>query len=118
MVSAPPLPCPPSRYPFLGDAEGPDMAFRVAGAIGAVAVELSLGLLQDLRARFARAFAVSVDVLAFGELDVDGLGVLAADGFRALVVGAPLVADHDDGIPEGHLRMTEIAVGVENDEER
>ena len=33
------------------------MAFRVAGAIGAVAVELILGLLQDLRARFARAFA-------------------------------------------------------------
>ena len=58
------------------------MAFRVAGAIGAVAVELSLGLLQDLRARFARAFAMSVDVLAFRELDVDGLRVLAADGFR------------------------------------
>ena len=78
-------------------------AFRVAGAIGAVAVELSLGLLQNLRARFARAFAMSVDVLAFRELDVDGLRVLAADGFGALVIVAPLVADHDDGIPEGHL---------------
>ncbi len=55
------------------------MAFRVAGAIGAVAVELRLGLLQDLRARFARAFAMSVDVLAFRELDVDGLRVLAAE---------------------------------------
>src|SRR5262249_53146511 len=74
------------RHPYLGDAEGPDMAFRVAGAIGAVAVELSLGLLQDLRARFARTFAMSVDVLAFRELDVDGLRVLAADGFRALVI--------------------------------
>src|SRR5262249_35649068 len=84
------------RHPFLGDAEGPDMAFRVAGAIGAVAVELSLGLLQDLRARFARAFAMSVDFLACRELDVDGLRVLAADGFRTLVIGAPLVADHDD----------------------
>ena len=51
------------RHPFLGDPEGPDMAFRVAGAIGAVAVELSFGLLQDLRARLARAFAMSVDVL-------------------------------------------------------
>jgi hypothetical protein len=69
------------------------MAFRVAGAIGAVAVELSLGLLQDLRARFARALAMSVDVLAFRELDVDNLRVLAADGFRTLVIGAPLVAD-------------------------
>src|SRR6185369_4536425 len=94
------------------------MAFRVAGAIGAVAVELSLGLLQDLRARLARAFAMSVDVLAFRELDVDGLRVLAAEGFRAFVIGAPLVTDHDDGIPEGHLRMAEIAIGVENDEER
>src|SRR6266480_4107682 len=47
------------RHPFLGDAEGPDMAFRVAGAIGAVAVELSLGLLQDLRARLARVLAMS-----------------------------------------------------------
>jgi hypothetical protein len=46
------------------------MAFGVAGSIGAVAVELSLGLLQDLRARLARAFAMSVDVLAFRELDV------------------------------------------------
>src|SRR5438045_1084568 len=91
------------RHPFLGHAEGPEMAFRVAGAIGAVAVELSRGLLQDLRARLARAFAMSVDVLAFRELDVDGLRVLAADGFRALVIGAPLVANHDDGIPEGHL---------------
>ena len=49
------------------------MAFRVAGAIGAVAVELSLGLLQDLRARFARALAMRVDVLALRELDMDGL---------------------------------------------
>jgi hypothetical protein len=106
------------RHPFLGDAEGPDMAFRVAGAIGAVAVELRLRLLQDLRARFARAFAMRVDVLALRELDVDGLRVLAADGFRTFVVGAPLVADHDDGIPEGHLRMREIAVGIEKDEER
>src|SRR5260370_38821198 len=75
-------------------------------------------LLEDLCARLTGAFAMSVDVLAFGELDVDGLRVLAADGFRALVIGAPLVADHDDGIPEGHLRMAEIAGGVENDEER
>jgi hypothetical protein len=59
-----------------------------------------------------------VDVLALRELDVDGLRVLAADGFRALVIGAPLVADHDDGIPEGHLRMSKVAVGVEKDEER
>src|SRR5262249_55718407 len=80
--------------------------------------ELGLGLLQDLRARAPRAFAMSVDVLAFRELDVDGLCVLAAEGFRTLVVGAPFVADHDDGIPKSHLRMTEIAVGVENDEER
>jgi hypothetical protein len=35
-----------------------------------------------------------------------------------MLLGAPLVADHDDGIPEGHLRMAEIAVGVESDEER
>src|SRR5215470_322600 len=118
MVSAPPLPCPPSRYPFLGDAEGPDMAFRVSRAIGAVAVELSLGLLQDLRARFARAFAMRVDVLALRELDVDGLRVLAADGFRTLVIGAPLGPNHDDRIPEGHLRMREIGVGIEKDEER
>ena len=41
-----------------------------------------------------------------------------SSGFRALMIGAPLVADHDDGIPEGHLRMAEIAVRVENDEER
>ena len=34
------------------------------------------------------------------------------------MIGAPLVADHDDGIPEGHLRMSEIAAGVKNDEER
>ena len=94
------------------------MAFRVAGAIGAVAVELGLGLLQDLRARFARALVMGVDVLALRELDVDRLRVLAADGFRTLVIGAPLVADHDDGISEGHLRMREIAVAVEQDEER
>jgi hypothetical protein len=61
---------------------------------------------------------MTVYVLAFRELNVDGLRVLAADGFRTLVIGAPLVADHDDRIPEGHLRMTEIAVGIENDEER
>src|SRR5262249_38998874 len=95
-----------------------DMPFRVARAIGAVAVELRLGLQQDFRPRLARAFAMRVDVLTLRKLHVDGLRVLAADGFRALVIGAPLVADHDDGIPEGHLRMTEIAVGVENDEER
>jgi len=34
------------------------------------------------------------------------------------MIGAPLVADHDDGIPEGHLRMSESAVGAEYDEER
>jgi hypothetical protein len=43
---------------------------------------------------------MSVDVLAFRELDVDALRVLTTDGFRALVIGAPLVADHDDGIPK------------------
>jgi hypothetical protein len=59
-----------------------------------LALELSLGLLQDLRARFARAFAMSVDVLAFRELDVDGLRVLAADRFLALAISASLVADH------------------------
>src|ERR1700704_6925023 len=94
------------------------MAFWVAGAIGAVAVELSFGLRQDLRAHSGSVFAMSVDVVAWRELDVDGLRVLAADGFRTLVIGAPLVADHDDGIPKGHLRMTEIAIGIENDEER
>jgi len=31
---------------------------------------------------------------------MDSLRVLAAEGFRTLVIGAPLVADHDDGIPE------------------
>jgi len=61
---------------------------------------------------------LSVDVVAFRQLDVDGLRVLAADGFRTLVIGAPFVADHDDGIPKGHLRMTEIAISIENDEER
>jgi len=60
------------------------MAFRVAGAIGAVAVELCLGLLQDLRARFARAFAMSVDVLVLRELDVDGCVFLPPMDFGLL----------------------------------
>ena len=43
---------------------------------------------------------MSVNVLAFGELDVDALRVLATDGFRAIVKGIPTVADYADGIPK------------------
>jgi hypothetical protein len=56
--------------------------------------------------------------MSLRELDVDRLRVLAADGSRTLVIAAPLGPDHDDGIPEGHLRMREIAVAVEKNEER
>src|SRR6185503_9501282 len=69
------------RHPCHGHAEGPDMAFPVAGAIGAIAVELGVGLLQNLRARLARALAMRVDVLALRQLDVNRLRILAADGF-------------------------------------
>ena len=51
------------------------MAFRVARAIGAVAVKLCLWLLQDLGARLPRALAMRVDILAFRELHVDRLCV-------------------------------------------
>src|SRR5262249_34705958 len=100
-------------HPFLGDAKGPHLPFRLPGAIGAGAAELRVRPPQGLCAGLARAPAMSVDVLTFRKLHVDGLRVLAADGCRALVIGAPLVTDHDDGAPEGHLRMPEIAVGIE-----
>jgi hypothetical protein len=46
-------------------------------ALGAIAVKLCRRLLYDLRASFAGAFAVRIDILALGELDVHGLRVLA-----------------------------------------
>ncbi len=49
------------------------MAFGVAGAIDAVAVELHLGLLQDVRARFARvSVLVSLLFAVRWRVDRDG----------------------------------------------
>src|SRR4029450_3974184 len=94
------------------------MAFRILRAIGAVAVKLRFWFLRDFGACFSCAGAVGVDVLAFGELDVNALRIPAVERFRALMFGAPLVADHDYRVPVNHLRMGKIAVGIENDEQR
>src|SRR6478735_4802852 len=94
------------------------MAFRILRAIGPVAVKLRVGFLCDFGARFPCAGAVGVDVLAFGELNMNALRILAADRFRALVFGAPLISNHDDRVPVNHLGMGKIAFGIENDEQR
>src|SRR6185295_16578443 len=56
--------------------KGPEVAFKIARAIGAVAVELRLRLLQDRRARRARSRAMAIDIL--NQMHVHALRILAA----------------------------------------
>nr|QPG01993.1 hypothetical protein WM98B_00140 [Acinetobacter nosocomialis] len=90
--------------------ERPDVPFGIACAIGPVAIELGLGGLYDDGARRLRSRAVLVDVL--GQVNVNGLRILAGDRGWARVVGRPFGADHDDAVAEAHLRMLETALGV------
>src|SRR3546814_5276476 len=59
-----------------------------------------------------------VDILAGAELDVDALRILAAQRFRAAVIVRPFVADHDHRIAMAHLAVREMAVGIEQHEQR
>lgn len=59
------------------------MTFQIAGAVGAVSIELIVWCLNDFRARFERVRAMGIDVLPIRQLDMDRLGVLAGDVFRA-----------------------------------
>src|SRR3546814_17217918 len=68
--------------------------------------------------RGARAVAMRVDILAGAELDVDALRILAAQRFRAAVIVRPFVADHDHRIAMAHLAVREMAVGIEQHEQR
>ena len=60
------------------------MSFGITGAIGPVAIELGLRFGENLEPSRSGPFAVSVDVGI--DLDMDGLGILAANGGRAFVV--------------------------------
>ncbi len=60
------------------------MALQILRAIGAVAAELGLLLLQDVRAGRPRMRAMGVYVSALGELDMDGLRVLTPMDFGLL----------------------------------
>jgi hypothetical protein len=102
---------------FNRHAEGPDMAFEILGAIAAVAIELRLGLADDLGPRCARRFAMRVDIFADRKLDVHRLRILAADRLRAFVVVGPFIADHHNRIAIAHFRMRQIAVGIEQHEQ-
>ena len=55
------------------------MTFGVTRAIDAVAVKLGLGFLQYRGSRLPGDLAMRVDIIAIGQLDMDSLGILAAD---------------------------------------
>ena len=95
------------RQDFDRLAEGPDVAFGVAGAIGAVAIELRLRFGNDFGAGRTRTVAMRVEI--FGQLDVHRLRALAADGLGRAMVLAPFGSDHDAAIAIGHLAVRDIA---------
>src|SRR5437773_427113 len=61
-------------------------------------------------ARRRRPLAMGVD--AVGEMDMDRLGVLAAERGRARDIVDPFGADHDVAVAEAHLGVAEIPLLV------
>src|ERR1700730_539957 len=90
--------------------ERPVMAFEVDCHVGAVAVELVGGLHRDSRATLARTLAMLVNTA--GQPYVHALRVAAAHRLRALGPTGELIANHDDALVMGHLRMHDVVLGV------
>ena len=96
-----------ARHMPHGLGKCPDMAFRVARPVGALAIELISRFLHDLGTGPACAFAMRVQ--SAGQLQIHTLRVLAANGNRAGDVVRPLMVDDDIGICEAHLGMHQPA---------
>src|SRR5687768_13750084 len=91
-----------------GLPEAPDMAFRIACRIDAVAVKLVRGLADDDGARGARPSAMRVDAVL--QLDMNHLRIPAADTRGTADIVGPLRADHDVAVAEAHLGMSESSL--------
>jgi hypothetical protein len=81
-------------------AENPDMAFRIAGPIGSIAIELAGWFLHDDGACRSRIRAMRVNALL--QMDMDCLRILAPDRGRGRDQLRPFGADLYKAITEAH----------------
>ena len=91
-------------------AEGPFVAFAVFDAVGSVAVKLIFRFGEDFSAGGAGALTVGVNVV---HVDVEALGVGAADGFGALgPVGPGGGAEHEHAVGGSEFGVHDVAFFV------